>query len=54
MIKAFKGKNPNLEKFFIPKSVQQSIPIKKVYKDGILSLPVCIPRPGDFTISTTP
>ena len=38
MIKAFKGKNPNLEKFFIPKSVQQSIPIKKVYKDGIFAV----------------
>ena len=34
MIKPFKGKNPNLEKFFIPRSVQQSIPIKKVHKDG--------------------
>ena len=28
MIKPFKGKNPNLEKFFIPRSVQQSIPSK--------------------------
>ena len=35
MIKPFKGKNPNLEKFFIPRSVQQSIPIRRIYSDGI-------------------
>ena len=38
MIKPFKGKNPNLEKFFIPRSVQQSIPIKKVHKDGVFEV----------------
>ena len=38
MIKPFKGKNPNHEKFFIPRSVQQSIPIKKVHKDGIFEV----------------
>lgn len=38
MIKPFKGKNPNYEKFFIPRSVQQSIPIKKVHKDGIFEV----------------
>ena len=38
MIKPFKGKNPNHEKFFIPRSVQQSIPIKKVHKDGVFEV----------------
>ncbi|MGO5113784.1 VirB4-like conjugal transfer ATPase, CD1110 family [Candidatus Avoscillospira sp. LCP25S3_F1] len=38
MIKPFKGKNPNREKFFIPRSVQQSIPIKNVYGDGTFAV----------------
>lgn len=38
MIKPFKGKNPNREKFFVPRSVQQSIPIKNVYADGTFSV----------------
>ena len=30
--------NPERDAFFIPKSVQQSIPINKVYKDGIFQV----------------
>ena len=38
MIRPFQGKNPNHEKFFIPRSVQQSIPIKQVHQDGIFEV----------------
>ena len=38
MIRPFQGKNPNHEKFFIPRSVQQSIPIKQVHQDGMTML----------------
>ena len=32
------GSNPERDGFHVPKSVQKSIPIKKVYKDGILQV----------------
>ena len=39
MIKLFKtGRNPERDAFFIPRSVQQSIPIKRIYKDGIFEV----------------
>ena len=38
-MKLFKtGHNPERDAFFIPRSVQQSIPIKRIYKDGIFEV----------------
>lgn len=38
-MKLFKtGQNPERDAFFIPRSVQQSIPIKRIYKDGIFEV----------------
>ena len=38
-MKLFKtGYNPERDAFFIPRSVQQSIPIKRIYKDGIFEV----------------
>ena len=35
MSKLFKGRSTERDAFRIPRSVQQSIPIKRIYKDGI-------------------
>ena len=35
MRKLFKGRSTERDAFRIPRSVQQSIPIKRIYKDGI-------------------
>ena len=35
MRKLFKGRSTERDAFHIPRSVQQSIPIKRIYKDGI-------------------
>ncbi len=35
MRKLFKGRSTERDTFRIPRSVQQSIPIKRIYKDGI-------------------
>ncbi len=45
-----KGKNPaEKEKFKIPKTVQQSIPIKKIYKDGIILCGTLYTKTWKFT-----
>ena len=38
MLKLWKGKNPNYSGFFIPRSIQKSIPIQKIYEDGIFAV----------------
>ena len=38
MRKLFKGRSTERDAFCIPRSVQQSIPIKRVYKDGIFQV----------------
>ena len=38
MRKLFKGRSTERDAFHIPRSVQQSIPIKRVYKDGIFQV----------------
>ena len=35
MRKLFKGRSTERDAFRIPRSVQQSIPIKRIYKDGV-------------------
>ena len=49
-----KFKRQNKEKFKIPRCVQDTIPIDKVYKDGIFLSASVIPRPICSVTSTTP
>lgn len=48
-----KFKRQNKEKFKIPRCVQDTIPIDKVYKDGIFLSASVIPRPICSVTSTT-
>ena len=38
MRKLFKGRSTERDAFRIPRSVQQSIPIKRIYKDGVFQV----------------
>ena len=54
MRKLFKGRSTERDAFRIPRSVQQSIPIKRIYKDSIFRVSGRFPRPGVFLMSITP
>ena len=57
MRKLFKGRSTERDAFRIPRSVQQSIPIKRIYKDGIFRVSGRFSRAGtvlNFRHSASP
>lgn len=54
MRKLFKGRSTERDAFRIPRSVQQSIPIKRIYKDGIFRVSGRFSKTWRFLTSITP
>lgn len=54
MRKLFKGRSTERDAFRIPRSVQQSIPIKRIYKDGIFRVSGRFSKTWRFLMSITP
>lgn len=54
MRKLFKGRSTERDAFRIPRSVQQSIPIKRIYKDGVFQVSGRFSKTWRFLMSITP
>lgn len=54
MRKLFKGRSTERDAFRIPRSVQQSIPIKRIYKDGIFRVSGRFSKTWRFLTSIMP
>lgn len=52
--KLFKGRSTERDAFRIPRSVQQSIPIKRIYKDGVFQVSGRFSKTWRFLMSITP
>ncbi len=54
MRKLFKDRSTERDAFRLPRSVQQSIPIKRIYKDGIFRVSGRFSKTWRFLMSITP